>query len=80
MIAGRKILRVPISFPVLSQLMVQGAEFSHVKCVKGLPKDAILVSSHFNESEQVAYLVFMHESFDEVPWGCVMPELKIEHE
>lgn len=69
MITSRKILKVPISFPLLSQLMVEGAEFLHVKCVKGLPEDAILIASHFDAYAQIVNLIFMHESFDEVPWG-----------
>ena len=79
LIASRRMLKVPISFEFLSQFMVQGNEFSNIKCVKGLPEDAILIGSSFDADAQIVYLIFMHESFEEVPWGHVMPELQVEH-
>lgn len=77
---GRKIAMVRLSFPALLSIMEHGKEFNNLRCVQGVPSDAVFCNSYFDGQKQEACMVFMHDSFKIVPEGYVMPELKIEHE
>ena len=71
---------VRLSFPALISIMEHGREFKNLRCVQGVPLDAVFLNSYFDGEKQEAVLVFMHDSFRIVSEGEVMPELKIKHE
>lgn len=79
-VKGRRIVRVGLSFPALISIMEHGKKFNDFECIKGVPKDAAFYGSYFDAERQIAWLLFIHDSFEVVLEGEVIPELKIEHE
>ena len=74
----RRHVKVKVSFPLLQQLCTVGAEIN-VRCTTGLPADAELVYSGI-EAEHggepiCAFLVFSHESFEDLPPMARPPDL-----
>lgn len=75
---SRKLARVGITVEALPFFVSEGKEY-HFQCIKGVPDTAELVGYYFSDESQVLYLIFRHESFDEVPFGNSIPELRTEH-
>lgn len=77
----RRLVRVPISFPLLIELLTQGSRnmFSDRVglapiCEQGLPADASFVGSYTDNATSCGYLVFHHSSFAPVALGAELPE------
>ena len=78
----RRLARVAITFPFLFEIMEAGWKTrpgEQIECIKGLPKGAVFIRSYVDESEQMAYLIFFHESFLPVSEGVVIPLIRIIH-
>lgn len=46
--------------------------------VKGVPSDAKFLAAYYNYERNVFQCKFEHESFEDVPEGCMCPEETIE--
>lgn len=68
-------VRVQCAPEMLGQIFVEGKEV-HFKVDKGLPIGAHYLSSFFDEGSHVFNLIFVHDSFDEVPFGELIPPLE----
>lgn len=65
---------VPISYHLIDDMVRVGWKVEYgITCECGIPKDAVLVGSFTGEMEQTGFLVYEHESFDEVPIGVSIP-------
>jgi hypothetical protein len=74
----KRIVRVPISFALLIELMTKGFKNSgSIECTEGLPDGAVYVRSYTDEEKKTGYLVFEHESFEPVEEGAWIPELRV---
>lgn len=74
----RRLIAVPVSVDFLTEMVTLGWQTRVdciTTCIRGLPIGATFVSSFFDNARFIAYLVFQHESFDEVPPGTMIPEL-----
>jgi hypothetical protein len=70
----RRLACYPISEEILSKIMQEGNLFLNgYKCISGVPKDALLVSSYFDWERNEARLIFYHPSFDIVREGEIIP-------
>jgi hypothetical protein len=71
---GRRLLAISITQRLFAQMITTGFEFNvPVRCIDGLPADAVLVGAFTEHPECNAYYVFYHPSFDVVPEGERMP-------
>ncbi len=78
--AGRRLVRVAVSFDYLLEMMKQGFRVGVrdvVECVQGVPADAICVGSDCDAFQPTAYLIFRHPSFSPVESDQAIPELTI---
>ncbi len=76
----RRLVRVPIAFELLRDMMDQSYRtLGATRTVRGLPSDAVMVGDGFDVARQEAWLFFYHESFDVVPIGEVIPKMQIVH-
>ena len=80
-VVGRRLVAVPITFDLLIDMMREGYHLTHeVKCIRGIPADAIYHGSFTDEYKGLGYLIFAHESFEEVPYNQHIPEFVVEHQ
>jgi len=77
--SGRRLVSVPVSFEFLRDLITKGARIPSVEVVEGLPQDALFCGTTFSESELVAYLFFIHESFEPVAQGGIVPRVMVTY-
>ena len=76
----RRLVRVAVSFDLLRDMMDEAYEtHGTIRNASGLPSDAVFITDGFDQSRQIAYLIFYHESFDIVPHGVIVPEIPISH-
>lgn len=74
----RRLVCVKISQPLFLQLVTTGWESrGRLRCVAGLPPDAVLVNTIITSEMGDAAYVFYHPTFDPVPDGQYMPTLGI---
>lgn len=74
----KRLKKVSISFPFLLDMLTEGFVMNGKIVIDGgLPKDALFVSSHFDENRMEAYLVFSHPSFSLLVEGAEIPILPI---
>jgi hypothetical protein len=69
----RRIVIVPISFPLLQELCTEATSradglgrFGRAACTSGLPRDSLLVGSFTDGLAQRGYMIFWHHSFPSV--------------
>ena len=74
-----KLAKVEISDRFLRDLILQGYNVTGIEVTQGLPKDAEFVRSYHDEARGVAYLIYYHDSFVNVPPGGEIPILPIEY-
>ncbi len=80
-LGNRRLARVAISVDLLKDLITVNHEVrGNLKCVKGIPEDAVFIGSSFDDDRQIAYLIFYHQSFDLMPTGSSIPIIHIGHE
>ena len=72
-----RIVKVPILTWRFQDLITAGTGKA-MQCAKGLPEGAEFVRSYVNEETSIAWLVFQHESFADIPPGGHAPPLSIE--
>ena len=78
--SNRRIVRVGISFPLLFNIMQKGYRTnSEIECTDGLPEGSEYIYSYVDSHTQALYMVFRHDSFDEVEVGAIIPEAYIVH-
>lgn len=70
---------VRITAELFQELITIGGWTIH-RCVKGLPKGAELLSSHFDIDTQCTVLCFQHESFPDIEPTTPIPYLGITME
>ena len=76
----RRIVRVGMSFDLLFDIMEFGYRIENgIECIEGVPGDAEFVDSYVDTSTRILYLVFRHQTFDEVEFGAMIPEKRIVH-
>jgi hypothetical protein len=74
----RRLVYVAVAFEFLLEMMAEGFTILGAnKTTKGLPKDAVFISSRFDEKTMAAYLLFEHESFEPVLIGSEIPIIDI---
>ena len=78
---NRRLVKVPITFELIDKMMRSPYLINAkiVRCIKGIPSDAKLVSSFTDHQRQVGYLVYSHYTFDKVPHGEELPEFNVSH-
>jgi hypothetical protein len=78
----RRLVRIPISFPFLIEMMMQNNERRGTplaECTLGLPEGATFINSYTDNAVAVAYMVFQHESFEVVEAGDELPILNVTY-
>lgn len=73
---GKRLARVRIDGEYLLALLTKGEE-GVFRCVEGIPKDATVISSHFDISRQCVYLVISHPDLPLIRQGAEITELRI---
>jgi hypothetical protein len=75
----KRLVRVPIAFEFLFQVMTKGFR-SNIEIIEGLPEGAkfehLIFDSAFDP--RTAYFVFSHPSFEEVQEMQEIPELQVK--
>jgi len=77
-----RLMRVPVSRELWQESVTEGwtpGVGRTIRCTKGLPEGAELVSSGYNPQRGIVHLIFHHPSFDEVPPGAPIPEMMAEY-
>jgi len=72
-----RVKRVDTSDTLLQQWITQGNETPAMVCTEGLPEGAEFVSSGFELGLGIAYMVFRHDSFEDVPLGEDLPRQRV---
>ena len=70
-------VRVDISDELFQQWITQGNETAAMVCTEGLPEGAEFVTSGFELGLGIAYMVFQHDSFEDVPLGEDLPRQRV---
>ena len=74
----RRLARVAISQEFLVEMLREGYEqIRPMRVVKGVPKDAQLITGYFDYSTMIGYIVFEHEEFEPVQPGSEIPIIDI---
>lgn len=79
MMKTRRMVRVTVALPFMTQMTTQGAEV-HFRVTKGLPEGAEYVANSFDARNMAGYMFFYHPSFEPVKDGGTVPEFIIEVE
>lgn len=78
---NRRLVRIDISFPLLIDMMSEDyATDGPIRTIEGIPPDSIHTGSTHDPMRDLVSLFFIHESFDEVPHGGLVPTMNISHE
>lgn len=77
---GRRIVRVSIEPSLLQNMFTVGRTFDGVTVAEGLPEGAMCVGSAYDPQRLTAELFFVHESFDIVDTGNMVPQFPIVYE
>ena len=74
-----RVKRVDTSDTLLQQWITQGNETPAMVCTEGLPEGAEFVSSGYEGplGAGIVYLVFRHDSFEDVPPGEDLPRQRV---
>lgn len=74
----RRLKVVRISQPLILQMITTGwVSNAPIRCIEGVPPDAVLVDEFIESSFYDASYVFHHDSFDIVPEGERLPYLEV---
>ena len=77
-----RLMRVPVSQELWQEMATEGwtpGAGRTIRCTKGLPEGAELVSSSHDLQRGIVYLVFHHPLFDDVAAGMLIPEMMLEY-
>lgn len=78
--ANRRLVKVELTGELIKDLITEGNIITgSLKCIRGIPEDAVFICSSFHDSNQVACLIFYHKSFAPVEVGSDIPTVKIMH-
>ena len=71
----RRLVAVPIHIDLMIDMMREGYTTGPgaITCTKGLPEDAVCISSYHDWIRNLGMLVFYHDSFDVVPPNEELP-------
>lgn len=76
----RRLARVPISFQVLIDMCAVGWKPNGLlECIEGIPEGSVFIGSYSDDRTQCAYLIFSHPSFEIVPPGNSIPDVRVVH-
>lgn len=77
---NRRLARVAITGGLIKDIITTNSGIrGPLKVVKGIPEDAVFICSMFHDVNQIAYLIFYHQSFKSVPIGADIPTINIIH-
>ena len=62
---------------LVQELVTQGNVIERGECIEGLPEGAVYIDASWDSWRRVLYMVFTHDSFEDVPPGEVLPVLDI---
>jgi hypothetical protein len=74
----RRIKQIALSQELVIELLTNGvfSDFNErLSTEEGLPEGALFAGSTYDVQSATAYLFFVHESFDEIPYGAVVPQI-----
>ena len=77
---GRRIARVTVDIGFLQDMLTAGNRLDGVIVTQGLPDGAQFVGSSYDPQRLTAELFFVHESFDIVDTGNMVPQFPIVYE
>lgn len=71
-----RVVSIPISHEIWQDMMTKGNIVKKFECIEGLPEGAEYIHNFYDGWRNTVYLVYRHDSFDDVHLGEQMPRLR----
>lgn len=69
---------VPVSQLFLSGQRPIAGDIWHIKCLEGLPEDAVFIELTYDHMRDVYYFCYQSAEWDEVPLGEMLPTFNLQ--
>lgn len=72
-----KAVRVEVSQTAIAEMVKTRGPFT--LSIDGVPEDAVLINSYYDDDRRVLCVIFKHDSFQDVPDGMTFPIMRVSY-